>query len=333
MIHLAFKICSVGCGAMAKTGHGPSFQKYANDHADVVLGACCDINEESAKWFQHRFGFERAYADIDQMLSQEKPDAVSLVVPVHLTESLTVKLLEAHIPVILEKPPGMNRAQTLHMIEVANRTGTPNQVSFNRRFMPVVKRFQELRQGCSAQMWQYDFFRTGRRDTDFSTTSIHGIDTLRYLVGKSYRKVSFSYYPNPVDDSFVPTIILNCEFEDGETGRICFAPTAGIDAERCMMFGVNEMISASLPFHGVNGSLDGDGEIVVAREGKVVIRETMRKTDTFIANGFYGENKNFFDCIRNGIRPADDIASGFQAVEIADCIRQKKTSYTKSYFI
>lgn len=93
------------------------------------------------------------------------------------------------------------------------------------------------------------------------------------------------------------------------------------------MFGVNEMISASLPFHGVNGSLDGDGEIVVAREGEVVIREAAHKTDAFIANGFYGENQNFFDCIRNGVRPVDDIASGLQAVEIADCIRQKKTCY------
>ena len=46
---MAFKICAIGCGAMATTGHGPSFQRYAQEHPDVELAACCDLDAEKAE--------------------------------------------------------------------------------------------------------------------------------------------------------------------------------------------------------------------------------------------------------------------------------------------
>ena len=325
---MSFKICSIGCGDMSTVGHGPSFRKYAQENPEVTLAACCDLNADKAERYRQSFGFAKAYTDMDRMLSAEKPDAVSLVVPVELTEPLTAKLLRAGMPVILEKPPGLDREQTLRLMDVAAQTGTPHQVAFNRRFMPVVRRFLELRQGREGQFWQYDFFRVNRKDRDFSTTSIHGIDTLRFLAGVDYRHVEFRYYPNPHDSDLVPDITLDCAFADGSVGRITFAPASGICAERCMMHGTNQMISASMPYHGVNGSMDGTGSILLARDNRIVTKEQMPESEEFfLSNGFYGENAHFFDCIRAGVRPTDDIASGLQSVEIAECIRKRKDRY------
>lgn len=324
---MSFKICSIGCGEMSTIGHGPSFRKYAQENPEVILAACCDLDAAKAERYRQSFGFEKAYTDIDQMLSAEKPDAVSLVVPVALTEQLTTKMLRAGIPVILEKPPGLDREQTLRLMDVVEQTGTPNQVAFNRRYMPVVQRFLEFRQGREGQLWQYDFYRVNRRDKDFSTTSIHGIDTLRFLVDKPYRHVDFHYYPNPHNSTLVPVITLDCEFIDGSVGRITFAPSSGICAERCIMHGTNQMIYASMPYHGVNGSIDGAGSILVAENNQIILKEETQDEEFFTSNGFYGENAHFFDCIRSGIRPEGDIASGLQSVEIADCIRKRKDSY------
>ena len=322
-----FKICCIGCGDMATIGHGPSFQKYARENSGIYLAACCDLNISKAEQFRSAFGFARAYTDVEQMLAYEKPDAVSLIVPPAITEQLTAKLLQAGIPVILEKPPGLNREQTLRLMELAERTGTPNQVAFNRRYMPMVRRFAELRQGHRDLFWQYDFYRSNRRDKDFSTTSIHGIDTVRFLAGKSYSRVDFHYFPNPMDSNLVPTITLDFEFEGGTQGRITFAPASGICAERCIMHGTNEMIYAALPYHGINGSMDGPGSILVSEKNQIVLRENAPEEEFFVSNGFYGENAHFFDCIRSGIRPTGDIASGLQAVEIAECIRKRKSRY------
>lgn len=320
------KLCVIGCGGMATHGHGPAFQKYAREKESIRLAACCDIDAGRAEEFRRKFGFARSYTDMDQMLRIEKPDAVSLIVPVPLTEQMTIKLLEAGIPVILEKPPGMTREQTLRMMDVAVRTGTPHQVAFNRRYMPIVQKFRELRQACRPHMWQYDFYRCGRRDTDFSTTSIHGIDTVRFLAGQDYESVQIQYLPNPAGEEFVPTILLDCRFRDGQMGRITFVPGSGISAERCMMHGANENIFATLPYHGGGGPLDGRGSIQYAKNHETVLFESAPETEEiFVSNGFYGENVHFLECVQRGIRPVDDIASGLQAVEIADCIRNGKT--------
>ena len=44
-----FKICTVGCGNMSTSGHGPSYAKYKKDYPDTCLAACCDLDESKAK--------------------------------------------------------------------------------------------------------------------------------------------------------------------------------------------------------------------------------------------------------------------------------------------
>lgn len=324
---MALKVCLIGCGGMATHGHGPAFQKYAAQNSQIHLAACCDVDASKAELFRSTFGFARAYTDIDEMLRVEKPDAVSLVVPVPLTEKMSIKLLEAGIPVILEKPPGMDREQTLRMMDVAARTGTMHQVAFNRRFMPMIRQFRELRQKCQPHLWQYDFYRCGRKDADFSTTSIHAIDTVRFLAGQDYETVNFEYLPNPAGEEYVSTILLDACFRDGQKAKITFVPASGISAERCIMHGANEVISAALPYHG-GASLDGSGNILYAQNHELrFLQGTPETEEDFVSNGFYGENAHFLECVQKGIRPVDDIASGLQAVEIADCIRKRKNDF------
>jgi len=325
---MPLKLCVIGCGGMATQGHGPAFRKCAALDPQIFLAACCDVDADRAEAFRRSFGFARAYTDMDTMLRAEKPDAVSLIVPVPLTEKMSIKLLEAKIPVILEKPPGMNREQTLRMMDAAERTGTFHQVAFNRRYMPMIQTFRQLRQMCQPHLWQYDFYRCGRRDADFSTTSIHAIDTVRFLAGQDYETVHFEYFPNPAGEEYVPSILLDASFKDGQKARITFVPASGVSAERCIMHGANEVISASLPYHGGGGSLDGSGSILLAQNHELRFREEAGETEEdFVSNGFYGENAHFLQCVQKGVRPVDDIASGLQAVEIADCIRKRESLF------
>lgn len=324
---MSLKVCLIGCGGMANDGHGPAFQKIAQENSHIHLAACCDIDAGRAEDFRKRFGFTRSYTDLDEMLRVEQPDAVSLIVPVPLTEKLSIKLLEAGIPVILEKPPGMNREQTLRMMDVAARTGTLHQVAFNRRYMPIIQKFRELRKNCQPHLWQYDFFRSGRKDADFSTTSIHAIDTVRFLAGQDYESVEIEYLPNPAGEGYVPTILLSARFRDGQRAKITFVPASGLSAERCIMHGGNETITANLAYHGI-GSQDGNGSIVLSRRNEIILHETAPEgEEAFVSNGFYGENFHFLQCVQKGIQPAGDIASGLQAVEIADCIRQRSAFF------
>lgn len=317
---MPFRICSIGCGGMSSSGHGPAFARYAAAHEDTLLAACCDLDAAKAHAYAQRFGFARYYTDIDEMLRRERPDAVALIVPVQLTAALSVKLLRAGFPVIMEKPPGLNAEETNRIIEAAAQSGTPHMVSFNRRHMPLVRAFREMEAGASPRHLQYDFYRVGRTDADFSTTAIHGIDTTRFLAGSDYSEVHLNYAPQSGYPDRVRNIYLDCTFVNGATARITFCPVSGLLAERCTAHMEDAAIEGRFP---IFGSFDLPGRVVRIERGKITdIRAADPAEGAYYNNGFYGENAAFFDAIRAGFTPVDTAASGLQTVVIADAIRQ-----------
>ena len=139
-----FKICSIGCGPMAISGHGPAFAKYKKDYDDVCLAACCDINEDAAKAFKEQFGFETYYTDYVKMLDEVKPDVVSLLCPVRLTCPLSIDIMKRGYNIIMEKPPGKNKEEILLMKKAAEEAGVNVRTAFNRRYTPLVLKLKEL---------------------------------------------------------------------------------------------------------------------------------------------------------------------------------------------
>jgi len=334
-LRLGFKICVVGCGYIANSMHGPAYRKYAQSNEGVVLAACCDADNDKAVAFKKKFGFLRHYTDMETMLNLEKPDAVCLLVPPHVTAKLAVRVLDLGYPLLVEKPPGLTKEETLHMIETARKNDVPNQVSFNRRHIPLIKKLKELldeRVGTNTHYHiQCQFFRVGRLDPDFSTTAIHGIDLVRFIAGSNYRNVRFRYQELPHLGPGVANIFLDCVFHSGATAQLSFCPTAGIVVERIIVNAVDYSFFVNLP---IWGAIDSPGEIRLMHKGKEELRisgETLvDSNEIFITNGFYDVNRSFFDDVRNGRKPKDDIESGLQSVEIAECIRYREAEYNSA---
>lgn len=329
---MSFKICVVGCGNIANNMHGPAYRKYVQSNEDVVLAACCDPNNDRTVAFKKKFGFLRHYTDMETMLSIEKPDTVCLLVPPDVTANLAVRVLELGYPLLLEKPPGVVKEETLHMMEIARKNNVANQVSFNRRHIPLIKKLKELldEKVCTNTNYhiQCQFFRVGRLDPDFSTTAIHGIDLVKFIAGSNYYNVRFRYQELPHLGQGVSNIFLDCVFHSGATAQLSFCPTTGIVLERIIVNSVDYSFFVNLP---IWGSIDTPGCIRLMHREKEELNisgETLvDSTEIFVTNGFYDVNKSFFDDIRNCRKPRDDIESGLQSVEIAECIRHRETEY------
>lgn len=326
---MAFKICTIGCGAMATSGHGPSYKKYAKLNQGVELTACCDAIEEKAKTFMKMFDFKKYYTDIDKMLDAERPDAVALVAPVSLTMPLSIKIMEKGYPIILEKPPGLNGDETRKLIEVAKKYNIPNQVAFNRRYAPIIKEGCKVLIDFSPQQIEnirYDFYRVGRKDADFSTTTIHAIDTVKFLARSEYEYISFIY--QDLDNTPVGNIFISGKFKSGSTFQINFCPASGLVMERATVSLYNNAVFIDVP---IWGSMDVPGKVLHLSSDKKIKEVTGYDLgvfeNMFEYSGFYNENAEFFDCIRQGKLPGGDIESGLQSVEIADCIRKRLPEY------
>ena len=117
------RICLIGAGNFARYVHGPMLKELAGRDAAVERAAVCDLNAERAENFARDFGFQRSYTDPEIMLQAEKPDGVVVLTQVAATAQTAGKVLAAGYPVMMEKPPGRNRAEIEHLIAMRQKKG------------------------------------------------------------------------------------------------------------------------------------------------------------------------------------------------------------------
>lgn len=314
------RICLIGCGGMATSMHCPSYLKYKDCNADLQLLACSDINENAARKIQETFGFEKFYKDYKEMLECEKPDGVCLIVPEHLTMQIAIDVMEMGFNIILEKPPGLDSVQTQKMIDVAREKNVINQVAFNRRFSPLVSQLKMLLAGKKIYNIHCDFFRVMRRENHFYTTAIHCIDTVKYLAGEDYKDILFTYQPLIGEGEGVSNTYMSCNFKNNVYATLNICPTVGVNKERITVNCADNTYVLDLPIGDFKGKLTCFllGEISMEITGDV---------ENYINAGFYNENADFFDNVKKGIKSENDIKSGLQSVECANCIKLRKKEY------
>lgn len=324
-----FNICVIGCGSMSKAVHGPSFNKYAKENSNVNLLACCDLDEDKAKNYASNFGFSKYYTDMNQMLINEHIDAISIIVPVSQTENIVLQVMEYNIPMIIEKPPGLNQRQCENMISKSKSHNILTQVAFNRRYSPLIVSFKELlnKHSLNLEYIKCDFYRNHRKDKDFSTTAIHGIDTTRFLVGSDYKDVRFTY--QSLENSPVGNIYLDCTFKNNVKAHLNFIPCAGKSQEEYI---INSYDNTFILKHAVGNDLKTAGRITHYENAIKLYDKTGLdmniSNENYICAGFYGENKHFFNHVINNQDIKGNIADGLQSVIIAECIRDKVKYYS-----
>jgi predicted dehydrogenase len=334
-----FKICLIGCGDMARKGHGPALARFATQNSQVELAGCCDINPDRAASFARLFGFHRFYTDWREMLQQEKPAGVSLVVPVDRTAVMAQEILAMGIPLLLEKPPGLNDAEAKDLMKAAQASGTPNRVAFNRRYMPLVQSFiKQIDPAKPILEVHCDFQRFRRYDHDFATTAIHGIDLVSYLAG-AYLTVAYTYMHLPALGDEVAHYHLQAQLAGGTLASLFFRPAAGVIYERYQVIQAGRTGLLHLP---VWNNPDSPGLAVWYDQGVKTWEEKGTEDPFDVINGFYAETAEFYTQIMrmnqivpvdaNGRRkysacrpmwPAGDLENSCDAVRVAEALRQR----------
>lgn len=323
---MAFKLCVIGCGDIARRCHGPSYKKYQMENPDFELTACCDIDSQRAAAFEKKFGFLRYYTDFKEMLQKENPDAVCLLISEGHIAEVGVEIMNMGFPLFSEKPPGKNSAETQTLIDTAEKTGVIHQVGYNRRGIPILQKLQEMMAEPIAkkelQYIRYDLYRVGRFDEDFSDTAVHGIDAVRYLTGADYEKVRFSYQALPEFGKNVKNIYMDCLMTSGVHAQLCFCTVSGVVLERVTAHAKDNTWMANIPIW--ENGYDLPGELTHIRDNHTHIRmsgfDLCESDELYITNGFYNENRMFFENVRKGIACRDTFRESMNTVLIKDCI-------------
>jgi len=136
----------IGCGFMGRT-HSNAHHKVG-DFFDLeyqtVLKAICDVNEQKAKAFAQKWGYESVETDWRKLVARADIDLVEICVPNNLHRDLAVAAAKAGKMIICEKPLAMNGREGEAMVKAVEKAGVPNLVSYNYRRVPAVTLAKQL---------------------------------------------------------------------------------------------------------------------------------------------------------------------------------------------
>jgi predicted dehydrogenase len=323
---MTFKIAVIGCGWVSMDCHGPAYARYAQIHPGVELTACCDLDAQKAAAFASRFGFLHAYTQSQEMLDAEKPQAVCLNVPPEAMCSAGCMILEQGYPLLCEKPPGNTVAEVDRLIAAAHGSGAIHQVAFNRRFMPLAAELRRQLEALPAQAVEIVMARYRRLEADFTTTAVHAIDLARFLLDSDYRQIRFRYEDQEVSGQPVTSYLLEGVMESGAAARLSIYPATGMNIERAAVYCAGQAFELAL-----SNGLDEPGWLRRYQENRLAAEisgaQLAGSRESTILNGFYGEDAAFFDAVRAGAQPRNDLRSARQSVEIMQALRERRAQY------
>jgi predicted dehydrogenase len=233
-------VCLIGCGRIS-IKHIEAFTKNADKI--TLVGVCDPIKsraEEKAQEYS-RLNNNKSpaiYTDYTKMLSELKPDFVTIAAESGLHPEIAVKCLEAGCHVICEKPMALSVSDADRMINTAKKANKKFVVCFQNRFnAPVQKlrvayeagRFGRILHGMVQIRWNRNeaYYAEapwrGTWEMDGGTLMnqcTHGIDLLQWIMGEDAVRVQAQTrrFIRPIDaEDFGAAII---EFKSGAVGII-----------------------------------------------------------------------------------------------------------------
>jgi predicted dehydrogenase len=132
----------VGCGKVADK-HALQIARMPG----VKLEAVCDVEPLMTQQMAERFGVEKQFTDVREMLHEMRPDVVHITTPPQTHFELGKICLLSGCHAYIEKPFTMNAMEAEELIALAIRKNLKLTVGHNAQFTPVMMRIRQLVEG------------------------------------------------------------------------------------------------------------------------------------------------------------------------------------------
>lgn len=348
------RIGIIGAGAIAQSGHIPSYQKI--DKVKVV--AISDSNKEKAKAVAKKFNIETYFTDYRDLLKLDRIDAVSICTPNFLHREQVTVSLRAGKNVLCEKPLCLNAKEVEEILkEVKKADGKICMVAYMRRFMDVSQFLKEsINQGELGEIYYVKASYLRRRGIPTSSSwftskklsgggalidiGVHILDLVLWLMGNPIPiVVSGSIYSklrNKTGSSSwsPPNILIEnklnhniFDVEDLATGFVKFLNQCTLFLEAS--WAGNSENEGTLSFFGTKGgakvrfyeedSVYGRLRIFKEKQGRVCdLTPVFPQEDDLVSK----EVKHFVECIEKNRKPITTPNEMLNVARIIDAIYQ-----------
>ncbi|MDR0902547.1 MAG: Gfo/Idh/MocA family oxidoreductase [Opitutaceae bacterium] len=299
------KLCVIGAGEHSRLSHLPALAAFQQRNEDVALAAICDLDFARAREAARTFGFAQSFASPDAMLDEIQPGACLVIAPVAATAELSLRLLRAGCPVLVEKPLGPTLEAARAFAAASAMCPAPAMVSMNRRFDPMT---------AAALAWigkrrvttiKAVMRRERRVEPDFlAATGLHIVDVVCSIGGAVAHCDSRAEW---VNDAWWWT--LRVVFASGIKAVLEIQPTRGRD-EEWLQFSGDGFLAES------RGAEFDAGRWQGWVDGKPAESGSTRGLPPFEANGTCAETGAFVGAVRAKHPPRPAPADVLPAMEL-----------------
>ncbi len=327
------RIGLIGAGWIT-TVHYDSFKQIPG--AEIVAQA--DIDEQRLKEFAHLRPVPQQYTDIDEMLSRDDIDVVTVAVPNRFHGHYAIKALEAGKHVIVEKPLTTSITEAQKIVELSERNQLVVGYAEELCYIPKFRRMKQIADsGGLGEVYMvkqaekhagpyspWFFTREGAGGGILMDMGCHSIEFCRWFMDKKpvsrvYAHMNtYLHKQGEVEDH----VILTMEFEDGTIGQV--------ESSWALKGGMDSIAEA----YGTKGVVYGDllrgmGLRAYSEEGFAPepnnrallggpesVGWSFPDYDWLWNNGYPQEMADFLDAIRNGTQPVESARDGLAVLEI-----------------
>jgi predicted dehydrogenase len=308
------RVAVLGAGGWARQVHLPALRAL-RDEIPVEIAGIWNRTTATAEAAAREFDVGRVYRELQEAVEDVSVDA--FVVLVHSTAAAAVvtQVLPRGLPILSEKPPGRTYQEAC---QLAGQVQVPNVVTFNRRYMPLNRRFRELvARVPDAYFAECHLHRSERLQDQFVVeTGVHGINFMEDLFGPMRLVRTERGGPAPAG---TPLWISAVTFESGLRAILKFMPRSGCSVERYEVHGRSTSLYLQCP---QSYTSDHPGTILVHQGGKlastIVDDEGAGPLQTL---GLLGAYRDFFRAARDGSATASNFRNASNTMRIAEAIQ------------
>lgn len=309
----------IGAGNRANQVIYPAFSSLAQ----VDIAGICDLDSDRLRQTADRYQIRHRYSGgkltaYQDMIKELQPDAVVAIGQPHQMYDIWLWCLQQGLNLYIEKPLALTIHQARSLTEAARRNNCVTQVSFQRRYTPMVRELRDecLRRGnivhALCRFYKYDIAdRFDARDHMFDDT-VHSIDTLRWICGSDI--VSVESDVKRIQTQDINFIAATLYFANGANGYLLNSWSSG-----------KRIFSVEMHAPGIFAEAEHEGKGYLYADGDVQgieydTRAVAGSNDFYVYTGVQAAAADFVRACLQGGQPACHFADALKTIETAEII-------------
>lgn len=318
---MTYRTALIGCGNIGSLYAEDSLIKGIYTHAgaytaclETTLAAVCDVSAARAKKCAKKWKVPAVYTSLSQLLTEQKPEIVSVCTPDHTHADVLEKVLNTPsvIAILAEKPLTLDENQALHLLHLAKEKGILLAVNYSRRYSEghiQIKKLIQARKIGTIQSVS-GFYTKG-----IFHNGTHWLDLARWLIGEIVCVQGF----DPLNGSEVdPTLNAWLKFENGAEGFLHNLTADAFSLFEMDIVGTQGRIRITdsghrIEYYNVSDSLYYSGYKTLQK-----INEQEEKVNNTLLNAV----TNLVFCLKNKDRPLCSGADAIAVLHIASSLKK-----------